>query len=158
MSSTHRQLISTLIKNDKASIAQLKLTLQQECEALKTRNHSELPPLIEEKNRLLSELDRSSQQRASILKATNLPTTKESWEQLLRDMTDSETQAEWTWIQDELKACHTMNQVNGKLITRSRNTLGHLVNLLKGQVASPELYNQAGVKRPNSHTHTMIKA
>jgi flagella synthesis protein FlgN len=114
--------------------------------------------LLEEKNRLLSELDRSSQQRASILKASNFPTTKDAWEQLLVDMTDSETQAEWTWRQEELKACHVMNQVNGKLISRSRNTLGHLVNLLKGQVASPELYNQSGVKRSNSQTHTMIKA
>ena len=158
MSSTHRQIMSALIQKDKATITQLKHTLQQECEALKTRAHSELPRLIEEKNQFLQSLEHSSGQRAQILKASSLPTTKEAWEQLLVDVADQEIQDEWQWIQSEFKQCHSMNEVNGKLISRSRNTLGHLVNILKGQESTPDLYNQSGTRQPNSGAYTMVKA
>jgi len=150
--------MSALIEKDKATIAQLKQTLQQESEALKTRAHSELPRLIEEKNQWLQALEHSSGQRAQILKASSLPTTKEAWEALLVDVGDQQIQNDWQSVQTEFKQCHTMNEVNGKLISRSRNTLGHLVNLLKGQDSTPELYNQSGGRQANSGAYTMVKA
>ncbi len=158
MSSTHQQLISALIQQDIDTINRLKSVLSEECEALKSRQHGELSPLLEEKTRLLKALELSSSKRAQILTASSLPPSKTAWEQLLLDYTDSETQSQWRWIQQEFQSCHDMNAVNGKLIARSRNTLGHLVNVLRGQDNTPDLYNQSGSKLPNGGAYTMVKA
>jgi flagella synthesis protein FlgN len=158
MSSTHQQLISALIQQDIDTINRLKSTLQDECDALKSRQHSKLTDLLSEKTRLLKALELSSSKRAQILTASSLPPSKTAWEQLLQDYTDSETRAQWVWIQQEFQVCHDMNAVNGKLIARSRSTLGHLVNVLRGQDSAPDLYNQSGSKQPNGGAYTMVKA
>jgi flagellar biosynthesis/type III secretory pathway chaperone len=44
------------------------------------------------------------------------------------------------------------------MIARSRQTLGKLLNILRGQVAAPQLYNQSGTTTGTSGANTLAKA
>ena len=158
MSATHRQLIAPIVESDKQAIIRLKDLLNAECEALKARKHDELPAIIEAKTLALSLLEQGSDKRAKILQASNLAETQEAWEQLLESLGDKSLSEDWQQLQEDFEHCQRLNTVNGKLISRGRNTLGHLVNLMRGQVAAPELYNQLGGKDKGAGTHTVVEA
>jgi hypothetical protein len=49
-----------------------------------------------------------------------------------------------------------MNDINGKMISRSQQTLSHLINLLRGKVAAPSLYTAQGTKTQYTSSYTVV--
>ncbi len=157
--SINPSLVQQMIAQDTHTSAQLKELLLQERALLEAREHDPLPGLIEQKDQLLDRLSQSARQRQQLLQSLGLNPDNQSWEDLLKSHKAlSPLLDDWHCLQTLFTECQTLNEVNGRMIARSRQTLGKLLNILRGQVGAPQLYNQSGNATGSGSTHTLAKA
>lgn len=153
-------LVSAMLTEDVAYIEQLRQLLERERAALEARQHTLLPELIEGKNQLLAALGQHALQRQNWLRSANLEANHEGWLKWLSQNPKTHGQAEqWNSLADQFRACRELNEINGKIINRAQQTMGQLLNLLRGQDNSaPELYNAKGQPGGGSGSQTLVKA
>lgn len=157
--SINPSLVQQMIAQDMASTEQLKNLLLQERELLEKREHDNLPSIIDQKDQLLDALAQNARQRQQLLQNLGLKTNAQSWEDLLLAHTAlAPLRESWKALTDAFSECQRLNDVNGKMIARSKQTLGNLLNILRGQVAAPQLYTQSGATTGNVSSHTLAKA
>ncbi len=157
--SINPSLVQQMIAQDMASTEQLKNLLLQERELLEKREHDNLPSIIDQKDQLLDALAQNARQRQQLLQNLGLKTNAQSWEDLLSAHTAlAPLRESWKALTDAFSECQRLNDVNGKMIARSKQTLGNLLNILRGQVAAPQLYTQSGATTGNVSSHTLAKA
>jgi flagella synthesis protein FlgN len=152
-------LVQQMIAQDMNATEQLKSLLLQERELLEKREHDGLPAIIDQKDQLLDALAQNARQRQQLLQNLGLKATAQSWEELLVAHTAlSPLRDSWKALTQAFGECQRLNEVNGKMIARSKQTLGNLLNILRGQVAAPQLYTQSGSTTGNVSSHTLAKA
>lgn len=152
-------LLSEMIAQDSAALAQLKHLLVHEREQLEQRKQDELPRIVEQKSILLDQLNNSAKQRQQILTTLGLPTNAQGWDQFLqRNATTQPLLGEWKILVSDFEDCQKMNDINGKMIARSQQTLSHLLGLLRGKIPSPSLYTAQGTKTEHTTSYTVAKA
>lgn len=152
-------LLRNMIAQDSAALAQLKQLLAQEREQLEQRKQDLLPQIIEQKAALLELLGNSAKQRQQILTALNLPANAQGWDIFLqRNTATLPLRDDWKLLVAEFEDCQKMNDINGKMIARSQQTLSQLINLLRGKVAAPSLYTAQGTKTQHTSSYTVAKA
>lgn len=152
--------VSQMLTQDTQTIEELRQVLLSEREALEQRNLDALPPLIDAKNRTMAALGEHALQRQSWLDAAKLPHDHEGWQQWLQQRPDTRAQAaQWQALADQFEACRALNEINGKIIQRSRQTVGTLLDLLRGQSTDgPSLYNAQGRSGSQGGSQTLVKA
>lgn len=151
--------VEQMIAQDTNAIQQLKALLVRERSLLEKRQHEELPDIITQKDQLLDTLAQSAKQRQQLLQNLGLKTDVQTWQDLLSAHAALvNLRAPWQTLTEEFAECQRLNDINGKMIARSKQTLGNLLNILRGQVAAPQLYNQNGATTNGSSTHTLAKA
>lgn len=152
-------LLRQMLAQDSAAISQLKTLLIQERTQLVERKQDQLASIVEQKSILVDQLNHNSKQRQQILSTLNLPTNATGWDLFLqRNTATLPLREEWKSLTCEFEECQTMNDINGKIIARSQQTLHHLLNLLRGKVASPSLYTAQGMKTQQTSSYTVAKA
>ena len=152
-------LLRDMIAQDSAALAQLKQLLAHEREQLEQRKQDELPRIVEQKAILLDQLNHNAKQRQQVLTTLNLPANADGWDQFLqRNATTQPLVNDWKLVVSEFEDCQKMNDINGKMIARSQQTLNHLLGLLRGKVAAPSLYTAQGTKTQHTSTYTVAKA
>lgn len=154
----HQRAIATLLQQDLQACNALEELLTQEGNALAQKDYSKQSQLIELKSQKLADLDSNSQKRQRFLISLKLPATQESWEGLLKQLDNPEIDKLWQQLQDKFNQCQRLNEINGKVISRSRQVMSRLLNIMRGQVATPDLYNQAGGRQSKRASHTLIQA
>lgn len=148
-----------MIAQDSAAIAQLKQLLTHEREQLEQRKQDELSRIVEQKTVLVDQLNVSAKQRQEILKTLGLPTNAAGWDLFLqRNTATLPLRDDWKQLVTEFEECQKMNDINGKMIARSQQTLSHLLDLLRGKVAAPSLYTAQGTKTQQTSSYTVAKA
>ncbi len=154
------EFVSQMLAQDTQTIEQLRQILLNEREALERRDHEALPPLIEAKNQTMAALGEHALQRQSWLDAAGLEHNHQGWQQWLQQHPDTQAQqAQWEQLAAEFEACRELNDVNGKVIQRAQQTIGQLLNLLRGQNNDgPSLYNAQGRSGSQSGSQTLGKA
>lgn len=151
--------LTTMVARDSAAISRLKDLLEQERELFETRKLDSLQAIVDEKTLLIDQLNQHAQIRQSILQRLNLPLTAEGWDLFLqRDSQTLGMRSDWKKITADFVECQKLNEINGKMIARSRQTLSQLLNLLRGQVAAPSLYTAKGNQAQASSSYTLAKA
>lgn len=152
-------LLRQIIVQDASAIAQLKQLLADEREQLERRNQEQLPRIAEQKALLVDQLSFNAKQRQQILSALNLPTTMHGWELFLQRNTATLPLLEdWQQLVSEFEECQKMNDINGKMIARSQQTVNHLLGLFRGKVANPSLYSAKGIATQHTVSYTVAKA
>ena len=158
LNAQYERAIEVLLQQDLQATRQLSELLQQEREALKARNHQRQSQLIEAKSQQMAILDGNRKKRERLLSGLGLTATKASWESLLKGASSPELPQLWQSLTAEFEACQQANVVNGKMIGRSRQIFGRLLNIMRGQVAAPDLYNQKGSRQSQARSHQVIEA
>ena len=144
---------------DSTAVNQLQALLLKERELLEQRQHHGLQDIVVLKDQLLATLTFNAKQREQLLRAAGLDTTLAGWEQLLmREPSAHALIPSWQILTADFIACQQANEINGRMINRSKQTLTHLLNLIRGQVAMPSLYTQKGATTNSNSSHTMVKA
>ena len=152
-------LLTKMLTEDASAITQLKVLLTQERQQLETRKQDELANIIAQKSTLLEQLNVNAKRRQDVLQALQLPTNAAGWDSFLQRNSGTDTlREEWAQLITDFNDCKTMNEINGKMISRSQQTLNQLLNLLRGKVASPSLYTAQGTKSSNNSSYTVAKA
>jgi len=152
-------LLRQMIAQDSAALVQLKQLLTHEREQLEQRKQEELPRIVEQKSALVDQLGISAKQRQHILTTLGLPTNANGWDLFLqRNTATLPLRDDWKQLVSEFEECQKMNDINGKMIARSQQTLNHLLGLLRGKVAAPSLYNAQGAKTQYTSSYTVAKA
>lgn len=153
------QFLRDMLAQDSAAIQELKSLLTQERELLEQRQLQGMQEIVSRKDQLLDNLSYSARQREQVLTSAALPTDLAGWKRFLeRDTQTLSLIPEWDLLTAEFAECQAANEVNGKMINRSKQTLSQLLNLIRGQVAAPSLYTQKGSTTNYSSTHTVAKA
>lgn len=151
------QTLQEMIGRDIRAAEALTELLLEERQLLEQRQHEPLAELIERKTPLLEQLAQSAQQRQQWLIEAGLPADSRGWEQLLEHYPEAIRES-WPGLREAFERCQELNAVNGKLLSRSQQTLGRLLDLLRGQVAGPQLYNAAGNTDGHQGGHTVARA
>lgn len=149
-----------MIAQDKTALEALRDCLIQEREYLEKRELNPMQALIERKIQLIEQIAQQVKFRAQVLAKLNLPQTAAGWSQFLnRHPLTKPLEIEWQTVVNCYEECQALNQINGKLIARSQKTFGHILNLIRGQVAAPSLYGANGSNKTQSTgSYTLAKA
>jgi len=155
------QTVHQLLENSIRATSELLTLLEQERTHLQQRNHTELPALLEQKQQIMSLLEKGALQRQQWLAHApqhEVQSQEEHWSALLTGLGGPTLTKLWDTFKDNLITCQQNNEVNGRMIGRGQQSIRQLLTLLKGQVESPTLYNQAGNTQSQSLSHTVVKA
>jgi flagella synthesis protein FlgN len=148
-----------MLAQDSAAVKQLQSLLIRERELLEQRQLEGMQEIVAQKDQLLETLGFNAKQREQLLRAAGLETTLAGWEKLLlRHPSTLSLIPGWQVLTAEFIECQKANEINGRMINRSKQTLTHLLNLIRGQVAAPSLYTQKGSTTNQSMSHTVVKA
>lgn len=148
-----------MLAQDSSTIAKLHELLLTEREQLEQRKHQGLQEIVTMKDQLLEVLSFNAKQREQLLRAAGIETTLKGWELLLlRDPSTLSLIPSWQKLTAEFVECQKANEINGRMINRSKQTLTHLLNIVRGQVAAPSLYTQKGATTNHNSSHTVAKA
>lgn len=153
----YQRAIEALLKQDLQATEALKALLLKEREALKQRDQALQSGLIEEKSQHLQTLEANRQKRERLLVGLNMPVTKEAWNTLIDNAANPGLTQLWQTLHTAFEECQQANTVNGKMIGRNRQIFSRLLNIMRGQVASPELYNQNGSRQASTGSHQVIE-
>jgi len=157
--SLNTQFLRDMLAQDADAVKQLKVLLLKERELLEQRKLEGMQEILSVKDQLLDNLSFTAKQREQLLRNAGLPTDLAGWNIFLsRDTLTLALIPEWQTLTNEFIECRTANDINGKMINRSKQTLSHLLNLLRGQVVAPSLYTQKGSTTNHSGSHTIVKA
>ena len=151
--------LNDMFVQDSAAVQKLKTLLLQERALLEQRTPEGLQEIVPQKDQQLETLTFNAKQREQLLRAAGLATTLAGWEQLLlRDPSTHILVAKWQLLTSEFVECQKANEINGRMINRSKQTLTNLLNLIRGQVAMPSLYTQKGATTNHNSSNSLVKA
>lgn len=151
--------LNDMLVQDSSAVQKLKNLLLLERELLEQRKPEGLQEIVALKDQQLNTLSFNARQRQQLLQAAGLNANLAGWEELLlRDPATHALVASWQVLTAEFVECQKANEINGRMINRSKQTLTHLLNLIRGQVAIPALYTQKGSTTNQNNSQTMVKA
>src|SRR5690625_2924066 len=153
------EILRAILAKDTPPIKKLADLLTPDRTYLQPRQHNKLPDRTEAKDQLLAQLGARSQQRQQWLVQANLSRDQHGWVEFLHRQADTRALIEpWQELTERFSECQKLNEINGKIIGRSRQTLGQLLNILRGQASGPQLYNADGATAPQSDSQSLVKA
>ncbi len=157
--SVNPQLVREMLARDQHAAEQLLSLLEQESETLKQRDHQALAALVEAKAEHIHVLEAHSSERSALLTSLSLPADSNGWLSYMGKNSElTPIIPAWNELQKILTQCKQQNEINGKLIGRSQQTLKRLVNLIKGKTEASELYNAKGNTTNSALSNTVAKA
>jgi flagella synthesis protein FlgN len=157
--SANPQLVREMLNRDLHAAQRLQALLSEERELLQTRNHEALAALISEKNEHLALLEGHAKERAALLQALQVDDNAASWQEFLAsDDALRELIPLWQQLQSEVSQCNELNNLNGKLVARSQQTLKRLLDLVRGKTQSAGLYDSSGSATNSASSNTLTRA
>lgn len=152
-------LVQKMLDADITSASALQKLLTSERELLKNREYEPLSLLITEKNQLLERLNAHADERGAVLNSLGFTPDSSGWQQLLNsDETLSAFTSTWKELQRLIAECKKLNEINGKLMGRSQQSLKRLLDLVRGQSGTPALYNANGNASNAAFSYTVAEA
>lgn len=158
MSQAYLRPLQTMLEQDLQAARQLNQTLQRERQELGKRNSANLQTLIDEKNKLLEQLEGNSQRRHKFMATQQRPTTRQAWEALLDELAEPALKKLWQELQLSLQEVQKLNDINGKILERNRLIVGRLNKLMRGQNPDDKLYGRSGQQQRGSANGALIQA
>jgi flagella synthesis protein FlgN len=145
MSEIHGRLKS-LLKQESSALEELYTVLMKELVALKEHDSESVIVLSEEKNTLLTELEKLDKDRQFCVQANS------SSENLI--FKDDINQLS-TEIEVCLNKCKQQNSINGGIIEMSRLFNEKMLDIICGNTANETTYGSTGKNNTNSNQHSL---
>lgn len=157
MSMFQSQLKSTL-KQDIQDLNSLSDLLKQEKELLKTRESKSIEALANKKSQIIKQIETRAKAKAKLFASSGLGIRPGKIESALQAMNDPELMSLWIASREKLTLCKEQNLVNGAIITRSKQRVGRLMDIIRGKHKAPNIYGQKGKEQSFSDNHRIAKA
>ncbi len=150
--------VKTMINKDYDISQKLLAILNNETASIRERDFEAVKSILLNKASLLDQLKNHADIRKQWLISLHKVADEENWQQLIQSFDNPEVVETWSKVNQTIKDCQSINNVNGVLISRSQKTHGRLIHLLKGNSPSNELYNANGNKQASRAYSTVAKA
>lgn len=150
--------IAQTVQQELTAATSLLALLQQESDALGSRDTQRLAAIIERKNQELVNLAQGANKRFAILTEQKLAHNQQNWMLLLARCRDEKLLQQWRSLELQIKACKQENETNGKLLARSQRVLARLTSVLRGQQEDQDLYNKKGSHSAGKRNLTYAQA
>lgn len=118
--------------------------LQQEQDAIQNRRRELLTDIITRKTECLQTIDSNTAARYKLLTERGLAADEAGWKEFVESFQQKKLQQDWQALLSILKQCKHANEVNGRLVNRSQQTLHNLLDILRGKLNTPAVYTQRG--------------
>ena len=142
--------IDALAYEGVAILTRLKALLDQELEALSSRQIDLIRTINLEKQTILSQFDQNNHSRAEYLIKTGLPVSKDGLDSLIAQTQNKaliiQFKSHWNDLEAILKTTMDANQRNEQVLMRNSQNLDKLLSVLRGQKPSNSLYTAKGAK------------
>lgn len=151
--------IQHMLQTDIASCEALLALLNEERDALKSRDHDRIDNIIQAKALHLQHLEGSAQTRTQwALASKNGKVNPETvWHDMLAEQ-GAEIKTQWESLKNLLSDCRRENEINGKILSRNQKTFSRLVSILRGQTAGTNLYTSKGSRNAHLPGHQIGEA
>jgi flagella synthesis protein FlgN len=136
--------IEQQLEGDIAACRSLISLLNQEQEALKSRDVEALAAVIDNKVLPLTRLEESANTRTQWANITEPEKASTIWQELLESLNQQKLKDDWAELKTLTLECQKKNEINGKILVRNQQVYARLMDLLRGQSASPNLYSSKG--------------
>ncbi len=154
--------LTGLIETECQAIERLIAVLLEEREALSGRDMEVLVRVTGEKVTILDAVDACAATRNAWALEHGIAPEDRPFSRFVAEAAEAHGQASllesWQKLRDTLHTAHRENLVNGRIIARSRQTLSHLLHVLRGQVDSPALYSRGGTTRTGNDSGEIARA
>lgn len=162
----HSHEVQSLIAQDLSTATQLLELLSTENQALIARNRELVSQTLTRKQELMVTLEKHAKTREAWLLTSHPQLQNTSaeektpyWEEFLTFQGGPGLLQQWHQLKDTLRQCKAMNEKNGKVIARSRQTIGQLLDIFRGKnTNAPKLYTAKGRANVQSYSQTVTKA
>lgn len=136
----------------------LLILLEDERQALIDRDTDALARIIKDKSSSLLALEQSSKQRTSWMTAEAPDTVVEhAWVNHLSALSP-QLEPQWLQFKSLLDDCRTHNEVNGKMLARSRQVFKRVIAIARGQTDQQPLYTPKGGRGLGKGYHNLGEA
>ena len=153
------QTLDKLLTNDVKATQSLLALLEEEQEALKSRNVESLEKIVEDKAPLLAQLEESAVQRTLwVQRITNEDNAEDAWKDILESDIPPALKTNWESLKQLLESCKLKNEVNGKMLARNQQVFSRLLDIMRGQQVSKNLYNASGAASGGSRSKIVGEA
>jgi len=139
--------IAQTILNGTALLESLVSVLEQENDALKSNNSTQLESVVQTKVELLQAIEANAMERSECLSSlghTPDDSGINTWLQQLNEKGRSEQKINWLTLKNTLESCKNANAVNGKIVHRSQRQVEQLLGIMRGQQHNQKIYDQSG--------------
>lgn len=135
---------------DLKTTLKLLATLDQERQALTTRDSNTLQQTLNQKSQLLSQLHQHYQMREKLLMQNGMEYNEECLEQWISNLSSEqalEINTKWGLFKQRLDELKVNNSINAKIVQRTQQSLSRVLAILKGQPQVQSVYGQDGAKQ-----------
>ena len=137
--------------------------LDQENQALKKRSFESLNQVTHFKQEKLLGLESLARQRQQLIQSFKPQgaTDKQTLDFMIQrapESIKSEFTQRWFALSESLQACKEKNEINGRLIYRSRRVVEQLIKGLQGNRESVSVYNKKGEAKANYSQSASVRA
>lgn len=138
-------ILKNHIKQDIQACTQLLQLLDEERQALKSRDLEKLEEIIQNKATNLQHLEQSARLRGTWVTQNSEPseTQEKAWLALLRQNPPS-IEEQWQKFKTLLQQCQEQNEINGKLLARNQQVFSRLLSIVRGQDSTAPVYTPKG--------------
>ena len=153
--------LAELMGREMALLGSLAQLLEQEANALKTRDAAAVEAGAIEKRTLIEALESLAGERSRLLGASGLSPDGKGFESYLATLTGKEgdaLRAQWGAVKETLTTCQKQNQMNGMLLDASMRSTQQALSILLGHAREPGTYNSQGTVPANLGTRSVAKA
>jgi len=157
MSDFSNRLKSTL-KQDQTDLNQLLSLLEEETQLLKTRESKSIEALATQKAKLVAQIEQRAKLKAKLFAQSGLGIRPGQVEPAIKKLNDEELTKLWMETREQLNLCKEKNLVNGAIISRSKQRVSRLMDIIRGKSTTQNLYGQKGKQQSFSSQQSIAKA
>ena len=141
------QALQEQFELENRALDDLETALHCEHGALADRQSGPLDRCVEQKQMAMEALGRAVTQRLDWMRAQGLEPTESALEDRLSQLAgpESELAGQWQRITERLSACQALNEVNGRVLDATRESVEHLLGVLQS-ASGPERGGGEGVE------------
>lgn len=158
--------VQSMIAGDSSTASELLQLLNSENDALIARDRELVSEILSRKQELMLSLEKNAVKREAWLVQSypqlNGASVEEKtplWEEFLTFQGGPRLLEQWKELKSKLQECRSINEKNGKVIARSRQTVAQLLDIFRGKnTNAPKLYTAKGRANVQNYSQTVTKA
>ncbi len=132
--------------------------MSNETASIQARDYESVKDILLNKVPLLDQLQKHASLRKQWLISLYQVANEQHWHKLLASLQSPEVEKRWEEVNYTIEKCKAINDTNGILINRGRNTYAQLLKIMKGDHQQETLYNAKGSKQSTRGYLSVAKA